>query len=102
LEGTFVCVTDTLILAGELGVLDRYLSAAELVDVLARRARDMTESQTDEEFVHAARVLLMQAVISGLFSEARFIFRSDVNISWPAGYFSTQCRQGMTNSNASL
>jgi len=88
LQGTFVCVTDTVIVGKELELLDRYIASCELLEILSTRAKALRQCFEDRDVVHAARVLLMHAVISGLFAESRFIFRSDFEVSWTSGYFS--------------
>lgn len=87
LQGTFVCVTDIMVLADELGLADKVLLASEVVDVLVQRAQALLEARSDKELVHAARVCLLQALLSGLFGSCLISFRSDFKVSWPAGFF---------------
>jgi len=92
LDGTFVGVTDTVHVASELGLLNRLLSKEDLLSVLSSRAKELANFDSKQQgdrrlLVHAARVLLLRAVIADLFSKACFIFRGDFEVSWTAGFF---------------
>ncbi|CAE8706116.1 unnamed protein product [Polarella glacialis] len=93
IEGLVVGVTDTVQVAAQLGVLNKVMAAEQFLQVLAKAAAQFAAQDNDadlkrEEHVLAARILLLQAVISQLLlPSAQIIFRDDFTVTWTAGFF---------------
>lgn len=73
-----------------MGITDRCLRRDELLRIFAARVVELPfeDEHSKAIVVHAARVLLLSAVVETLFEEgATFSFRTDFGVTWTTGYF---------------